>query len=645
MPIDFEQALNAEQLAAVRAPDGPVLVIAAAGTGKTRTLTYRVAWLVERGIEARRILLLTFTNKAAHEMLERAGGLVGEAVGGLWGGTFHHMANRMLRRHAGELGYKLDYTILDQDEACSLVRTCARELKLAGPEFPKADVLLAVFSLAANVERPVLEVAAEHFGEHAVNLDEVGRVHAAYQARKRALHAMDFDDLLVNGLRLFREQPGVLAHYQEQFQYILVDEYQDTNTLQAEWVDRLAERRRNLLVVGDDFQSIYSWRGADFANFLSFPRRYPDVTMFKLETNYRSVPEVLDLANACIAGNPAQFQKTMHAVRRAHHKPALVRLRDGDAQARYVVERIRQLLRQGCAPGDIAVLYRAHFHAMELQLELTRQQLPFVVTSGVRFFEQAHIKDVCALLRVLVHPADELAFLRLLGLLPKVGAQTAGRIWGKLGGRFEPYRPEVEPLLLDLLPPAARAPWRAIAAALPPGGPEAVAHDPGELLFRFTAAFYEQYAARTFENYARRLEDIQGLINFTARYATAEDFLSEMALMTNLDAETEAPGVNGTSALKLSSVHQAKGLEWKAVLVLWLNEGLFPSHRALAEAADESEERRLFYVAVTRARDELYLCVPEVRRVRGGGVMYCVPSRFVTEVPASLFVEEYVGFG
>ncbi|MCX6998385.1 MAG: ATP-dependent helicase [Kiritimatiellaeota bacterium] len=644
MGINFEQALNAEQLAAVQAPDGPVLVIAAAGTGKTRTLTYRVAWLAERGIAARRILLLTFTNKAAREMLDRAVALVGEAVGGLWGGTFHHMANRMLRRHAEALGYRSDYTILDQDEARSLVRACAKELKLAGKEFPKPDVLLSVFSLAANIERPVPDVAAEHFAEHVINLEEVARVHRAYQARKRELQAMDFDDLLVNGLRLFREQPDVLARYQEQFQYILVDEYQDTNTLQAEWVDRLAEHRRNLLVVGDDFQSIYSWRGADFKNFLSFPKRYPHVQVFKLETNYRSAPEILDLANACIACNPAQFQKTMKAVRPGHGKPVLVRLRDSDAQARFVVERIRRLLRQGCAPGEIAVLYRAHFHAMELQLELTRQHMDFVVTSGMRFFEQAHIKDVCALLRVLVHPGDELAFLRLMGLLPKVGAKTAERLWQKLGGRCEPYRPGFAAEFTALLPAAARAPWRAIAAALPPGGLEQVTRDPGELLLRFNAVFYENYSINAFENHARRQEDIQGLINFTARYASAEDFLNEMALMTNLDAEAEAPGAGDTPAIKLSSVHQAKGLEWQAVFVLSLNEGLFPSHRALADNADESEERRLFYVAVTRARDELYLCVPEVRRVRDGGVMFCTPSRFVTEVSADLLTEEYAGF-
>ena len=644
MSIDFEHALNAEQLAAVQAPDGPVLVIAAAGTGKTRTLTYRVAWMVEHGIEARRILLMTFTNKAAHEMLVRATQLVGSAVGGLWGGTFHHMANRMLRRHAYLLGYKPDFTILDEDDAKGLVRACANDLKLAGKEFPKADVLLSVFSYAANIEQPVRALAEKRFTDHNVNIDEVLRVHEAYLARKRQLHAMDFDDLLVNGLRLFREHPDVLAHYEEQFEHILVDEYQDTNTLQAEWVDRLAAHRRNLLVVGDDFQSIYSWRGANFANIISFPKRYEGTTIFKLVTNYRSVPEILDLANACIAGNPEQFQKTMRATRTDHKKPVLVRLREGDSQARYVVERIRRCLRQGRAPTDIAVLYRAHFHAMELQMELTRQGLPFMVTSGVRFFEQAHVKDVCSLVRVLVHGEDQLAFVRLLGLLPKVGEKTALKIFHKLGGKLDAADPEGPAKVERLLPEGAQPAWRKIAPLFAQFVAEKLAADPGEIIFRFMAAFYEDHAVSCFDNHERRIEDLQGLINFTTRYENAEDFLSEIALLTNLDAETEAPIEQQRPMIKLSSVHQAKGLEWPVVFLLWMNDGLFPSQRSLDDPANLAEERRLFYVATTRAKDELFLCVPELRRVREGGAMPCIPSRFITEVPLELFEEEYVGF-
>jgi DNA helicase-2/ATP-dependent DNA helicase PcrA len=641
--IDFDRALNAEQAAAVRAPDGPVLVIAAAGTGKTRTLTYRVAHLVERGIDARRILLLTFTNRAAREMLDRAEKLVGGAVGGLWGGTFHHMANRMLRRHGEALGYGLDYTILDEDDARGVARTCADELNLLGAHFPKPDVLLSVFSFAANADRPLTEVAARHFEHHPIAIEDVLKVWQAYQSRKRKLNAMDFDDLLLNGLKLFREHPEVLRHYQEHFLHVLVDEYQDTNPIQAEWVDRIAARNRNLLVVGDDFQSIYSWRGADFRNILSFPRRYPGASVFKLETNYRSAPEILSVANACIAGNPEQFQKTLRAVRPAGTPPFLVHLRAGEEQARYVAERIRALRRAGYEAGDIAVLYRAHFHALDLQLELTRQEMPFIITSGVRFFEQAHIKDVCALPRLFVNPADELAFRRLLGLLPKVGDKTALRIWSRLQGRFDPRAAGALKQVAGMLPAAAREDWKAVEEIGRSYGPDRLGDDPGEIIHRFVKGFYDEYAVETFDDYERRIEDLDALIDFTARYENLESFLSETALASNLDAEADSVREEPADALRLSTVHQAKGLEWAVVFILWVVDGMFPSSRSLNEGGD-GEERRLFYVATTRAKDQLYLCLPEIRRSRDGGVMPCLPSRFVAELPSGLLKDEFVGF-
>ena len=642
--IDFEKALNSEQLAAVTAPDGPVLVIAAAGTGKTRTLTYRVAYLVEKGIDPRRVLLLTFTNRAAREMLDRAQGLVGEGVGGLWGGTFHHMANRMLRRHGDLLGYKLDYTIIDQDDSRSLVRAIADERGLLGKHFPKPDVLLSVFGLAANTSKPVYDIAAAHFEDHPINIEDVVKVYTAYEARKRQLNGMDFDDLLCNGLKLFRDHQEVLAKYQENFQYILVDEYQDTNTIQASWVDLLAAKNRNLLVVGDDFQSIYSWRGADFRNILSFPTRYPDTVVFKLETNYRSVPEILAVANACIAGNPEQFQKSLRAVRPASKKPKVVHVRAGEEQALYIVQKIKELKRKGYSMNDVAVLYRAHFHAMELQLELARERIPFVITSGVRFFEQAHIKDVCSLLRLIVNPEDELAFIRLMGLMPKIGEKTAAKIWAALGGRCDIKDADMARRLREKLPAAARVEWAKIEPIGAAYVKDSLSDDPGEVIFRFVKEFYDEYAVETFENYDRRKEDIDALIDFTTRFESGEDFLSEMSLLTNLDAETDMPVQGQENGIKLSTVHQAKGLEWNIVFILWAVDGMFPSSRSLNEGAGDGEERRLFYVATTRAKDELFLMLPEVRRTRDGGVMFCEPSRFVKEIPVTLLEDENVGF-
>ena len=563
--IDFQSALNPEQLAAVQAPDGPVLVIAAAGTGKTRTLTYRVAWLVERGVAANRILLLTFTNKAAREMLERADALVGSSVGGLWGGTFHHMANRILRRHADALGYGFDFTILDQDDARSLVRACADELDLLGKHFPKPDVLLSLFSMAANTEVPVEKVARDRFEHYEVRPEDVVRVGESYIRRKRELNAMDFDDLLVNGLRLFRERNDLLEQYQERFLHVLVDEYQDTNKIQAEWVDLVAGRHRNLLVVGDDFQSIYSWRGADFRNILSFPKRYPNTTVFKLETNYRSIPEILDVANACIAGNPEQYQKTIRAVRPRQAKPVLARVRDGDQQAAYVIEQIRRFNRQGYDLKDMIVLYRSHFHAMELQLQLSRERLPYVITSGVRFFEQAHIKDVCAILRLMANPVDELSFLRLLGLLPKVGAKTGARIWSHLERRFNVHDAESRKRVRSSLPAAAKDDWDIIEDLLKDTD---LQKKPGDAISRFVDTFYAEYAVETFDNHDRRLEDIGELVNFTARFGSLDEFLSEMALQTNLDAEAENLLETGQDCIRLSTIHQAKGLEWNTVFIL-----------------------------------------------------------------------------
>ncbi len=640
--IQFEQELNAEQHAAVTAPDGPVLVIAAAGTGKTRTLIYRVAWLVERGIDPRSILLLTFTNKAAREMLDRARGLVGDSVSGLWGGTFHHMANRILRRHADALGYGNDYTILDQDDARRLVKTCTQELKLADKHFPKPDVLLGLYGLAASTERPVERLAADRFEHTPIHVDDIIGVHRAYEQRKRQLNAMDFDDLLVNGLRLFREHPDLLEQYRQRFVHTLVDEYQDTNTIQSSWVDLIAGPGGNLLVVGDDFQSIYSWRGANFRNILSFPERYPGARMYKLVTNYRSVPEILGMANACIAGNPEQFQKTLKAVRDAYRKPVLAQTRDGREQASFVLERVRALRAEGYRLSDMAVLYRAHFHALEIQLELAQQGLPYAITSGVRFFEQAHIKDVTALLRLFSNPGDELAFQRLLALWPRVGQKTAVKIWNSLGRRCDLRKEATRARLGESIPAAAREAWNAVDLIAGDYEKHALMDDPGEVVHRFVKAYYELYATETFDNAERRLEDIDELINYTSRFDHVDAFLNEVALLTNLDAETDPMAGEDQDALRLSTVHQAKGLEWKVVFVLWMADGMFPSSRSVNETGEDAEERRLFYVAVTRAKDELYLCMPRMRRTRDGGMNFLSPSRFIEELDPDLMEQARV---
>ncbi len=638
---DFSRFLNPEQLSAATAGDGPLLVLAAAGTGKTQTLVYRVAYLVESGVPPEGILLLTFTNRAAREMLERARNVTGDVVGAVWSGTFHHVCNRMLRRHAPKLGYRHDFTIADRDDARKLIDDCVKELKLNGKQFPRRDVLNSLFSQAANRARSVEEIVEHKLDQLQVDPMDIVRVHDLYEKRKHEFGIMDFDDLLVNGLRLIEEQEELRRYYQQQFRHILVDEYQDTNLLQAALVDRLAEGQGNLMAVGDDFQCIYTWRGADFRNIMEFPRRYPAATTIKLERNYRSVPEILEVANACIAGNPEQFQKTLRATRKTGRKPRVLYLRDGREQASAVVDLIRRAQRNGRELRDMAVLYRAHFHSIELQLELTRAGIEHMVTSGVGVFEQAHVKDVLSLLRVARDANDRLAFERLLCLLPGVGPRTVAAWWQKLGSRFDSRLAEQREKLLDLARPAAKEYCRVMLRALAAFHEGPAADKPLELIDRFVSGYYEAYLEKTYENAEERLEDVREIGIQIDRSGGLTAFLQEVALLTNTDHAFEKDPRQRANAIRLSTVHQAKGLEWPVVFILWAAEGMFPSSRSLGEDEDDAEERRLFYVAATRARDELNICVPEWRLMRDGGIFACKPSRFVAELPNELVKSTY----
>jgi len=634
---DHHAVLNPQQLAAVVAEGGPMLVLAAAGTGKTRTLVHRVAALVEKGVPAYRILLLTFTNKAADEMLSRAAALVGRQVGDLWGGTFHHMANRLLRRDAGRIGFKSDYTILDRDDSLSLMKDCVKSL--GRDALPKPEVLMAIAGTATNTGKSLMQVIEKKFQseEIIVNVNAVISVISAYAEKKTKIGAMDFDDLLTNALKLLRENPDVLERYQERFMHVLVDEYQDTNHLQAGIVDCMAARHRNLFVVGDDFQCIYEWRGADIGNIMRFPERYPDAKTYKLEINYRSVPEVLAVANACTTEAAPAFRKILIPTRKSGSKPVLVHLRDGDHQARYVLEIADQLRsRHNLNWSDIAILYRAHHQAMELQMLLARARLPYVITSGVRFFEQVHIKDVCCILRIAENARDEVAFSRILCMLPRIGRQSARKLWEKLGEKFDVMDPVSLSSLRDLLPTAARPAWERILPVLEKYGQAGSLKLPGETIGQFVHVWYKDHAVETFEDSERRLDEIDELVAYTNRFQDTAGFLADVALYTNLEAENEGLAQNrGGDAIRLSTVHQAKGMEWKAVMVLWMVDGMFPSSRTLEESVSgEDEERRLFYVAVTRAKDYLFLCVPQWRNTHGGG-MPCRPSRFVLQLPGN----------
>ncbi|EDY18516.1 UvrD/REP helicase [Chthoniobacter flavus Ellin428] len=645
--IDFAAELNPQQHEAVTAPPGPALVIAGAGSGKTRTLTFRVAYLLENGVLPQNILLLTFTNKAAREMLDRVANLLPNDISGLWGGTFHSVGNRLLRRHPEAAGFAPGFSIMDredqQDMLDSVIVSAGIDPK--DKRFPKGEVLADVFSFAINTGRSIDDVLVEKYPHFLEFNDKIALAQKKYEEKKRAANSLDFDDLLEKTLLMLQKEPAIAERYQRQFQFVLVDEYQDTNRIQADFIDILAKLQRNVMVVGDDAQSIYSWRGANFKNILDFPKRYPGAKVYKIETNYRSAPDILDVANAAIAGNVHQFKKELVAARpAASMKPALVPLGDSNQQALFVAQRILDLREEGIELDEIAVLYRAHFHSMEVQMELTRHGIPFSITSGLRFFEQAHIKDVAAFLKFVVNPRDEVAFKRMVRLLPGIGARSAEQLWNSVsdalsrGGEVN-FHQLFSPLKV---PAKAARMWEQLAHTLDEIAPGGKPHPPAEMIRSVIEAVYDDYLKAKFPNYEQRREDLTTLGNFSKQYESAADFLDQLALLTSLDSEVTATNEDA-EMLTLSSVHQAKGLEWKVVFVIWMADGMFPSNRSLESDEAIEEERRLFYVAVTRAKDELYLTYPNLRLNAGYGEMLQRPSRFLGEVPKELLEEWQVG--
>lgn len=637
---DWQRLLNPEQYQAVTASDGPLLVLAAAGTGKTHTLTYRVAYLIEQGVPPQNILLLTFTNRAAREMMERAAKLVGPAISTLWSGTFHHVCHRILRRHAEKVGYTRSFLILDRDDATGLI---AKSLKarVADPKhFPKKEVIASLIGKAANTQKPLREIVDNTSFKDPIDPEVILAIARDYVEAKREANALDFDDLLILTLKLFQEHPEVLQEYSTHFRYILVDEYQDTNIIQSQLVDLLASHHRNLMAVGDDFQCIYSWRGADFRNIMDFPKRWADCQIIKLERNYRSVPEILDTANACIKGNPDQFQKTLRATREAANtRPLIAFLRDASEQSQLVMRHIQRALHAGYEPSDIAVLYRSHFHVLELEMDLRRQRMDYTLTSGQGVFESVHIKDVIAYLRFCSGGTDMFAFQRMMSLLQGVGPKTAEKIWQKMGAQFNGSFETDRLKLLSLIPKKAQDEWRIIDALIGNYHKEQLEYNGNRAVTEFLNGWYEAYLQRSFDNADDRYEDVSALAAQFNRGEPVANFLHDVALMTNVDAEqAQAMSNNG---IRLTTVHQAKGLEWPIVIILWCNDDLFPSAKALAED-QEAEERRLFYVAITRAKDDLLLCAPAMRRIaNNGGTMYLKPSRFLKELPNDVVSKRY----
>ncbi len=637
--LAYAGLLNDEQQAVVEAGDGPLLVVAGAGSGKTRTLTWRVARLLHDGLSPDALLLLTFTNRAAREMLRRVEEAARVDTRRIWGGTFHHVAFRVLREHAPALGFEKGFSILDREDGRDVMAASIADCGMAvgARRFPKADVLVDLVSMAVNTQVPLADVLADRRPQFLPLTDDVLRVARRFAERKQAMNAMDFDDLLLHLKVLLAEHEPVRRLLAERFRHVLVDEYQDTNKLQGDVVDLLASAHRNLCVVGDDAQCIYGFRGAHFANILEFGTRYPDARRFDLVVNYRSTPQILALANASIAYNVKAYEKELESVRADGPLPGLVPCRDVNQQAQFVAQRVLELRDEGIPLPEIAVLYRAHHHAMEIQFELARRGIPFVVRSGVRFFEAAHIKDVLAHLRFAANPGDELALKRALRLAPGVGSATADAVWNALGARRRGGAGSVDELLSPdvacQVPPKGRAGYRALTELL-----RRLAHPPtrdlpGESIELVLAGGYEEHLRSEFVNADSRVEDIRQLAEYARSYEDTEVFLAEVSLLSELSAETVSEGGEPDEKMVLSSVHQAKGLEWRVVFAVWLADGRFPSAQALRDRDGEEEERRLFYVACTRARDELYLCFPLVAAPHDRERVVLKASRFIEELP------------
>ena len=664
--INYPAELNAEQLEPVMHGDGPCLVLAGAGSGKTRTITYRVAYLLESGISPENILLVTFTNKAADEMIGRVQQLMGSQNRLPWAGTFHHIAYRMLRVYAPVLGYKSNFSVLDSDDSETIIKLCAKPFKSdAGRlKFPSARVLQSIISFARNSEMPIGGVLELKFPQWRIFEEQIAIVAHDYDVKKKEANAMDFDDLLVNLLALLHQEK-VLNKYSVQFKYILVDEYQDTNKIQSSIIRKIASTHGNVLVVGDDAQSIYSFRAADIANILRFEDQYPGAKIFKLETNYRSSQEILAVANDVITNNRQQYKKELKTVFKNGDKPALYPKMDQADEAEFITGKILQLLDTGVPANEIAVLFRASHHSQLLEMELVKAGITYDYRGGLRFFERAHIKDVLAYLRILNNVTDTAAWMRVLMHEEGIGPVAATKIVQGLK-KIESIE-EVKSIGAAILGEKAKNGWNNFVQIWetmlavrchsdPPAqvveqGEESLSQlpagqtsffktqdgkrMPAELIAAILNSPYKEYVEAEFVDSRDRLADIKQLQAFAEKYTELEQFLAEASLQEGFGAKVGNQNRDSFGPkIVLSTIHQAKGLEWTAVFIINLSSGAFPSDRSLQEENGLEEERRLFYVAITRAKKYLYLSYP----MTGGGFGDSMfgPSLFLGEISSDL---------
>jgi DNA helicase-2/ATP-dependent DNA helicase PcrA len=630
--IDYAALLNPRQLEAVTTTEGPVLVIAGAGSGKTRTLVFRVARLVEQGIDPHAVLLLTFTRKAASEMLRRAAGLLDGRCEQVGGGTFHSFANLTLRRHGAALGLSSGFTILDRGDSEDAIGLLRARLGLDRKDrrFPRKQTIAELLSAAVNRDRPLARLLDEDYPHLAEHGDDLVALDAAYHAYKTERQVVDYDDLLVKLHDLLATEDEVRRQLARQHRYLMVDEYQDTNPLQARIVRLLAAEHGNVMAVGDDAQSIYAFRGADFRNIMQFPAQFPGTRLIALEENYRSTQPVLDVANAIMDQARERYTKVLFTRQGTGATPLLIAAEHENFQSRFVCQRILDLREEGVPLPEIAVLFRSSFHAFDLELELTRADLPFIKRGGFKFIETAHVKDALAHLRVVENPRDAVSWHRLLLLLDGIGPRTADDLASRLvdagdvpgtleaiGGRA--YSTDLRALagLLRRIGDAGRRPDEQLAEVL---------------------RYYEPLLKRRHpDDHPKRQRDLDHFQSIAARYRTLQALLADMALEPPNDSVNDVLATEEDEGLlTLSTIHSAKGLEWHTVFVIWMVDGKFPSSYSMHNDDELEEERRLLYVAVTRAKRNLYLSYPINIYDRGTGLVLSKPSRLLDGVPRRL---------
>lgn len=630
--IDYTRELNRAQLEAVTAINGPVLVIAGAGSGKTRVIVYRVAFMMENGIDPGDILLLTFTRKAASEMLGRVQQLLKDnAAQKVFGGTFHAFSNYILRKYSNLLNIPANFTIIDEEDSADTIDLIRSELKIEKSEkaFPRKNRIQEIISSARNRNITTRDIIENEFSGLKEFVDQIELINHGYEKYKKICKIFDYDDLMDVLRDSLRDNPGFRKRLQNEYKYIMVDEYQDTNIIQKEIVEFLSGGSRNILVVGDDSQSIYSFRGANYENILRFPQKYPDCRVIKIEENYRSNQKILDFTNEIILNAKIGYKKRLYSRIIYEAVPQVRKFYDQETEAEFVVDKILEYREKGIALNQVAILVRAFWHARYIEVELNRRSIPYIAVGGLKFNERKHVKDVISYLRIIQNPYDAVAWHRVLKYLPGVGMITARRIIDKIltekGMKADSFeKSKFSDELKRLIAMISRANDNTILI-------------PGKI--EFIKEYYTPLLQAREYDYQVRLLDINVLIDLSSKYDSLEKFLTEFALdppsrnfgtktVPLIDESEDAP-------LTVSTIHSAKGLEWYSVIIPHALDGLIPSVRSLNNIEEIEEERRLFYVACSRAKQDLLITMPSYVTTYNAFLSY--PSRFLVEISREKF--------